>query len=189
MNSLLRVLGVGILSNLVLFQWFSQSCLMVVLADSSSFPISSTLPPPPHHHHHVSLDDSTVVESQIKSQSQQEQQEQQESTLNEATTTTTTTNTTTTVATTTIEEWRNQLPLELQKRTTLHRFFLPSSPFSHESSSSPPCEVFLLGTSHISASSCSDVQLLMDYARPGKKEPLSFENDCFLCVRSFLYTG
>jgi pheromone shutdown protein TraB len=50
--------------------------------------------------------------------------------------------------------WRQSLPLSLQQRKTLHRFTLYG------------CTVYLLGTSHISRSSCHDVQELMSHVKP-----------------------
>ncbi|KAL3792428.1 hypothetical protein HJC23_001546 [Cyclotella cryptica] len=61
------------------------------------------------------------------------------------------------------EEWRKYLPLKLRHRkgAPLHRVIL-------ESRSNPGSQVtlYLLGTSHVSRSSCEDAKVLMEYARP-----------------------
>lgn len=52
------------------------------------------------------------------------------------------------------EAWRHELPSSLRNRTTLYKFNLDG------------CTVYLLGTSHISKSSCNDVQELMSHVKP-----------------------
>lgn len=67
-------------------------------------------------------------------------------------------------------DWRNDLPEQLQKRKgALHRFLMPTGvPFQNPPTSPNEniCEVYLLGTAHVSKDSCEDVKLLMDHVRP-----------------------
>lgn len=67
------------------------------------------------------------------------------------------------------ETWRSQLPPQLQQRRgALHRFLLPTghkrmvNNFVEEI----VCEVYILGTAHVSKDSCEDVKLLMDHVKP-----------------------
>ena len=57
------------------------------------------------------------------------------------------------------DEWRSSLPSELQnnKGAPLHRIEMGGG-----------VVLYLLGSSHISRTSCDDVRLLMQYARPGE---------------------
>ncbi|KAL7503039.1 hypothetical protein ACHAXN_000891 [Cyclotella atomus] len=61
------------------------------------------------------------------------------------------------------EEWRRHLPEKLSDRNgaPLHKLMIesPSNPLKNVT-------VFLLGTSHVSRTSCEDAKLLMEYARP-----------------------
>jgi hypothetical protein len=63
------------------------------------------------------------------------------------------------------EEWRKCLPEKLSDRkgAPLHKIII-------ESTSNPRkrVTVYLLGTSHVSRTSCEDAKLLMEYARPGR---------------------
>ena len=67
--------------------------------------------------------------------------------------------------------WRNELPAQLQKRRgALYRFLMPTGVQSqnpntgiHEENM---CEVYVLGTAHVSKDSCEDVKLLMEHVRP-----------------------
>ena len=70
-----------------------------------------------------------------------------------------TTSTTTNDALTSQDEWRSSLPQELQnnKGAPLHRIEMGGG-----------VVLYLLGSSHISRTSCDDVRLLMQYARPGE---------------------
>ena len=71
------------------------------------------------------------------------------------------------------EKWKEKLPLILQKRKTLHRFMLPSyKSYQQPNEYDEGCEVFLLGTAHISSSSCEDVKLLMNHVHPGTKSTM-----------------
>ena len=56
------------------------------------------------------------------------------------------------------EDWRMSLPPELrnQKGAPLHRIELHGA------------VIYLLGTSHVSRTSCDDARLLMQHVRPGK---------------------
>jgi len=51
--------------------------------------------------------------------------------------------------------WRTDLPSKLQERFTLTKILIDGS-----------CEVYLLGTSHVSESSCDDVRILMEHITP-----------------------
>ena len=64
------------------------------------------------------------------------------------------------------ESWRSNLPLTLQQRRgSLHRILIPSK---NERSNDEIsfCELYLLGTAHVSKDSCEDARLLMDYIKP-----------------------
>lgn len=64
------------------------------------------------------------------------------------------------------EEWRQELPDELQKRAgTLVRISL-SGGGGGEDNRQAKCDIYLLGTSHVSRTSSVDAQLLMEYVRP-----------------------
>ena len=64
------------------------------------------------------------------------------------------------------EEWRNNLPDKLSDRkgAPLHKIIIQST-----SNPLKKVIVYLLGTSHVSKTSCEDAKLLMEYARPGKR--------------------
>lgn len=66
--------------------------------------------------------------------------------------------------------WRDELPDRLRERKgALHRFLIPTGvPLKNPSSNLNEniCEVFVLGTAHISKDSCEDVKLLMKHVRP-----------------------
>jgi len=70
-----------------------------------------------------------------------------------------TTSTTKNDALTSNDEWRSSLPHELRnnKGAPLHRIEMGGG-----------VVLYLLGSSHISRTSCDDVRLLMEYARPGE---------------------
>jgi pheromone shutdown protein TraB len=53
-----------------------------------------------------------------------------------------------------VKNWRQHLPVSLQNRTTLHKLNIDG------------CTVYLLGTSHVSKSSCNDVQELIAHLQP-----------------------
>ncbi len=60
------------------------------------------------------------------------------------------------------EAWRSRLPSQLQKRRgSLHRILLPLS-----ESGQIQCELYLLGTAHVSKDSCEDAKLLMEHIKP-----------------------
>lgn len=65
------------------------------------------------------------------------------------------------------EDWRRCLPEKLrdQKGAPLHKITLEST-----SNPSKTVTVYLLGTSHVSRTSCEDAKLLMEYARPGEMQ-------------------
>lgn len=69
--------------------------------------------------------------------------------------------------------WRDSLPSELKnKKGALNRFLMPTGiPFENsfsdlDSGKENVCEVYLLGTAHVSKDSCEDVKLLMKHVRP-----------------------
>lgn len=80
------------------------------------------------------------------------------------------------------ERWRLELPSQLQKRRgSLHKILVPTGYYTTTPRSSTPtqqqqdqqqqkkmifCEVYLLGTAHVSKDSCEDVTLLMDKVKP-----------------------
>jgi len=93
------------------------------------------------------------------------------------------------------DDWKKDLPPSLQNRRTLYRFFLPRTTSRHLQkqhlnpadgtfSEDYGCEVLLLGTSHISSSSCDDVKHLMNFARPGKFQYISF---FYLELKCYIY--
>jgi len=60
-------------------------------------------------------------------------------------------------------EWMDELPEKLrQRKGALCRFLMTTGqcPYQHV------CEVYLLGTAHVSRESCEDVNILMDYVQP-----------------------
>jgi hypothetical protein len=60
--------------------------------------------------------------------------------------------------------WRNELPEQLQKRRgALFKFLIPTGV---DSPNGNMCEVYVLGTAHVSKDSCEDVKLLMEHVRP-----------------------
>jgi hypothetical protein len=69
------------------------------------------------------------------------------------------------------EEWRRHLPEKLSNRNgaPLHKIII-------ESTSNPVknVTVYLLGTSHVSRTSCEDAKLLMEHARPGETHEFVF---------------
>ena len=67
------------------------------------------------------------------------------------------------------ETWRSQLPPRLQQRRgALHRFLLPTGHKRMVNSfvEEIVCEVYILGTAHVSKDSCEDVKLLMEHVKP-----------------------
>eukprot|EP01083_Nonionella_stella_P143140 444193_1 len=65
--------------------------------------------------------------------------------------------------------WRQELPVQLQKRRgALHKILVPTGVTSNVGGIQEEelCEVYLLGTAHVSKDSCEDVKLLMDYVQP-----------------------
>jgi hypothetical protein len=93
------------------------------------------------------------------------------------------------------EEWRRHLPEKLSNRNgaPLHKIII-------ESTSNPlkNVTVYLLGTSHVSRTSCEDAKLLMEHARPGETMHLCScnnisetslnlipSNRCFVCRTVF----
>jgi len=65
--------------------------------------------------------------------------------------------------------WRQELPVQLQKRRgALHKILVPTGVTSNDGGIQQEelCEVYLLGTAHVSKDSCEDVKLLMDYVQP-----------------------
>eukprot|EP00566_Odontella_aurita_P013792 CAMPEP_0113532014 /NCGR_PEP_ID=MMETSP0015_2-20120614/3814_1 /TAXON_ID=2838 /ORGANISM="Odontella" /LENGTH=456 /DNA_ID=CAMNT_0000430909 /DNA_START=6 /DNA_END=1377 /DNA_ORIENTATION=- /assembly_acc=CAM_ASM_000160 len=60
------------------------------------------------------------------------------------------------------EEWRRALPPLLRRRRgTLHRMVIPPN-----AGDDGGCELYLLGTSHVSRDSCDDARLLVEHVRP-----------------------
>lgn len=60
------------------------------------------------------------------------------------------------------EEWRRSLPPLLRRRRgTLRRLILPAGDQEDEG-----CELYLLGTSHVSRDSCDDARLLVEHVKP-----------------------
>eukprot|EP00521_Asterionellopsis_glacialis_P018444 CAMPEP_0195293214 /NCGR_PEP_ID=MMETSP0707-20130614/11984_1 /TAXON_ID=33640 /ORGANISM="Asterionellopsis glacialis, Strain CCMP134" /LENGTH=464 /DNA_ID=CAMNT_0040353877 /DNA_START=208 /DNA_END=1602 /DNA_ORIENTATION=- len=94
-----------------------------------------------------------------------------------ATNTTTHTNATN-AAKTIIPSWKQQLPMPLPTRKTLHRILIPNgniqkkiNPYSQQQQQQQPpkqayIELYLLGTSHVSNDSSLDVQLLLQHVHP-----------------------
>jgi pheromone shutdown protein TraB len=67
------------------------------------------------------------------------------------------------------ESWRIHLPHQLQQRRgALHRFLLPTGHkrIVNNLVEEIFCEVYILGTAHVSKDSCEDVKLLMDHVKP-----------------------
>ena len=63
--------------------------------------------------------------------------------------------------------WRNELPEQLQKRRgALLKFLMPTGVHSPNGGGEQMCEVYVLGTAHVSKDSCEDVKLLMEHVRP-----------------------
>jgi pheromone shutdown protein TraB len=63
--------------------------------------------------------------------------------------------------------WRNELPAQLQKRRgALLKFLMPTGVYSPDGNIEQMCEVYVLGTAHVSKDSCEDVKLLMEHVRP-----------------------
>jgi len=62
--------------------------------------------------------------------------------------------------------WRDALPEQLQKRRgALLKFLMPTGVES-PNGNCELCEVYVLGTAHVSKDSCEDVKLLMEHVRP-----------------------
>ena len=72
------------------------------------------------------------------------------------------------------EDWRKFLPEKLRdsKGAPLHKIIIETT-----SNPSKTVTVYLLGTSHVSRTSCEDAKLLMEYARPGERK-----NPCFFLI-------
>lgn len=67
------------------------------------------------------------------------------------------------------DSWRSSLPIQLQKRRgALHRFILPTGHkrIINDIVEDMFCEVYVLGTAHVSKDSCEDVKLLMNHVKP-----------------------
>jgi len=67
------------------------------------------------------------------------------------------------------EDWRNQLPDQLKERKgALHRILVPTIHRKPNGSSNDRflCQIYLIGTAHVSNSSCVDVKLLMEAVKP-----------------------
>jgi len=67
------------------------------------------------------------------------------------------------------KDWRSQLPEQLQERQgALHRILVPTIHRKPNGSINDRyyCQVYLLGTAHVSNSSCVDVRLLMESVKP-----------------------
>lgn len=76
------------------------------------------------------------------------------------------------------EKWRLELPTQLQKRRgSLHKILVPTGYYTTTSRSPTStqqqeeqkmifCELYLLGTAHVSKDSCEDVKLLMEEIKP-----------------------
>ncbi len=67
------------------------------------------------------------------------------------------------------EDWRRSLPpgLRDEKGAPLHRIIIEQCNDNDESSSGKKVTLYLLGTSHVSRTSCQDAKLLMEHVRPG----------------------
>lgn len=66
------------------------------------------------------------------------------------------------------DSWRLNLPFTLQQRRgSLHRILIPSNKKNERSNDEIPyCELYLLGTAHVSKDSCEDARLLMNHIKP-----------------------
>ena len=72
------------------------------------------------------------------------------------------------------EVWRSRLPTQLQQRRgSLHRILIPSSNndntifhVKNDMGKNIHCELYLLGTAHVSKDSCEDAKLLMEHIKP-----------------------
>ena len=64
-----------------------------------------------------------------------------------------------------VEEWRKHLPDTLRDTNgaPLHKITIQSESYPQNK-----VTVYLLGTSHVSRTSCEDAKLLMEYAQPGE---------------------
>lgn len=65
------------------------------------------------------------------------------------------------------DEWRNELPEQLrQRKGSLYRFLIPSGVPTADGRTENVCEVYVLGTAHVSKDSCDDVKTLMKHVKP-----------------------
>jgi pheromone shutdown protein TraB len=65
------------------------------------------------------------------------------------------------------DEWRNEFPEQLRKREgSLYRFLIPTGFPAADGQSDHLCEVYILGTAHVSKDSCDDVKTLMKHVKP-----------------------
>lgn len=65
------------------------------------------------------------------------------------------------------DEWRNEFPEQLRKREgSLYRFLIPTGVPAADGQSDHLCEVYILGTAHVSKDSCDDVKTLMKHVKP-----------------------
>ena len=69
------------------------------------------------------------------------------------------------------EDWRRQLPEQLQQRKgALHRILVPTihrkDNGDNKEDERYQCQIYLLGTAHVSNSSCVDARLLMEAVKP-----------------------
>jgi pheromone shutdown protein TraB len=66
------------------------------------------------------------------------------------------------------EGWRHSLPVELRDKqgAPLHRLIIKPRAWSKSYPGNVTVTVYLLGTSHVSRTSCQDAELLIDYVRP-----------------------
>ena len=68
------------------------------------------------------------------------------------------------------DDWRSDLPEQLkQRKGALYRFLVPTGvPLQNIPGSADEnlCEVYVLGTAHVSKDSCEDVKLLMEHVQP-----------------------
>ncbi len=65
------------------------------------------------------------------------------------------------------ELWRMNLPTQLQKRRgSLHRILIAAGNTNNSHNRPITCELYLLGTAHVSKDSCADAKLLMQHVKP-----------------------
>lgn len=65
------------------------------------------------------------------------------------------------------DDWRNEFPENLRAREgSLYRFLIPTGVSSVDGYGDDVCEVYVLGTAHVSKDSCDDVKTLMNHVKP-----------------------